>query len=64
MGVEYLHIHPCVTLSELLAGSADVRRAPYEWLFSFNRKATQDRSIRVILEADAFKEVHRIRRLP
>ena len=55
----YLHTHPAATYGDILAASADVRKAVYEWLFE-NSKRTQDPRIRTILEQEAFNEIHRM----
>jgi membrane peptidoglycan carboxypeptidase len=57
--VAYLVRHPEASLSEVLSASAPARQEAYSWLFKGSRKRAQDVRIRILLERDAFKEIHR-----
>ena len=56
--VAYKNRKPDASLQEVLEASAKARREAYDWLFLPRKKAAQDRSIRVILERDAFQHIH------
>ena len=56
--LEYLAQHPAATRSEILGASLQARRDAYDWLYVSRRRAAQDKRIRVILEKDAFAEIH------
>jgi membrane peptidoglycan carboxypeptidase len=51
--------HPKAELSEVLARGAAVRQEIYSWLTETKHKGAQDLRIRILLEKDAFKEIHR-----
>ncbi len=55
----YLNEHPEADLREVFAGSAVVRQEIYRWLTESKHKRAQDLRIRILLEKDAFKEIHR-----
>ena len=57
--LRYLAEHPNASLEEVLAASRAVQADSYRWLLRPQRKAAQDRGIRIILEQDAFVEIHR-----
>ncbi len=56
--LEYLTRHPAATRSEIQEASLQARRDAYDWLYVSRRRAAQDKRIRVILEKDAFAEIH------
>ncbi len=56
--VGYLAKHPNATRDEVLEASKEQRLAVYRWLLKSNRKASQQRRILTLLEAEAFKEIH------
>jgi membrane peptidoglycan carboxypeptidase len=56
--LEYLTRHPAATRSEIQEASLQARRDAYDWLYVSRRRAAQDQRIRVILEKDAFAEIH------
>ena len=55
----YLRQHPGATFAEAVNASANERRQAYSWLFRTRHKKAQDLRIRILLEADAFKEINR-----
>jgi membrane peptidoglycan carboxypeptidase len=55
----YLRQHPGATLAEAVNASANERQQAYSWLFRTRHKKAQDRRIRILLEADALKEINR-----
>jgi membrane peptidoglycan carboxypeptidase len=57
--VEYKFRNPGAGWSQIVAASARERQEVYRWLFRPNRKAAQDKRIRILLEEDAFREIHR-----
>jgi membrane peptidoglycan carboxypeptidase len=57
--VGYLAQHPKATRDEVMAASAEQRQQVYRWLFKNNRKVAQQQRIMMLLEAEAFKEIHR-----
>ncbi|MBS1854247.1 MAG: transglycosylase domain-containing protein [Acidobacteria bacterium] len=57
--VEYLERHPAATFAEVATASAGERQECYRWLFQNRRGHGQDLRIRSLLEADAFREIHR-----
>ncbi|MCP5110013.1 MAG: hypothetical protein GY953_04185, partial [bacterium] len=56
--VRYRSRQPGATLRDVLEVSKQARRESYNWLFLPSKKRAQDRSIRVILERDAFRQIH------
>ncbi|HUG81716.1 MAG TPA: transglycosylase domain-containing protein [Bryobacterales bacterium] len=56
---EYLARRPDATWEEVAEASADERQAVYVWLFRTRHKAAQDKRIRIVMEIDAFEELHR-----
>jgi membrane peptidoglycan carboxypeptidase len=58
--LEYKARRPQATLKEVLAAGEQVRQESYTWLFQAKNKRAQDRAIRIMLEREAFKEVHRV----
>ncbi|MCU0975411.1 MAG: transglycosylase domain-containing protein [Steroidobacteraceae bacterium] len=57
--VGYLRTRPEASLSQVFADSADERQDAYAWLFKTRRKGAQDRRIRMLVEKEAFEEIHR-----
>ena len=56
---EYLSRHPSASFQEVLTASGPVRQESYSWLFKSSRKNAQDMRIGIILERDAFEDIHR-----
>jgi membrane peptidoglycan carboxypeptidase len=56
--VAHLYRHPGASLRDVTTASAAVRQEVYRWLFKTGRKHTQDIRIRILLEAEAFLEIH------
>lgn len=54
----YLQTHPQASYSEAMRASMQVRQQAYGWLFRTRHVARQDRRIRTVLEADAFRAIH------
>jgi hypothetical protein len=57
--VGYLQRHPTATRQDVLQASRDQRQEAYRWLFRSSRKGTVDRRIRMVMEEDTFKRIHR-----
>jgi membrane peptidoglycan carboxypeptidase len=57
--VVYLRQHPNASKSELAQVSEQELVKVYAWLFKTHRKAAQDSRIRLILEQEAFMEIHK-----
>jgi membrane peptidoglycan carboxypeptidase len=57
--VGYLQRHPGAPRREVLQASADQRQEAYRWLFRSSRKGAVDRRIRMVMEEDTFKRIHR-----
>lgn len=57
--VAYLHRHPDAGLAQVLEASAAARQAAYAWLLNTRDRNAQDQRIRMLLEVDAFDEIHR-----
>jgi len=55
----YLREHPGATFAETVDASANERQQAYSWLFRTRHKKAQNLRIRILLEADAFKEINR-----
>ncbi len=56
--VRYLAEHPQATRDEVITASADQLQAVYRWLLKSKRKGGQLRRIMILLEQEAFKEIH------
>jgi membrane peptidoglycan carboxypeptidase len=56
--VGYLQEHPTTTRAGMLEASAEARQDSYAWLFRTKHKRAQDRSIRILLEEEAFVHIH------
>jgi len=56
--VAYLYRHPGASLRDVIAASAAARQEVYRWLFKTGHKYTQDKRIRILLETEAFLEIH------
>jgi membrane peptidoglycan carboxypeptidase len=57
--VAYLRAHPRATFAEAAAASVAERVAVYRWLMRSSRKRAQDTRIRILMEVEAFQEIHR-----
>jgi membrane peptidoglycan carboxypeptidase len=55
----YFRQHSGASFAEAVNASANERRQAYSWLFRTRHKKAQDLRIRILLEADAFKEINR-----
>ncbi len=56
---QYLFNNPHAPRLKMLADSADTRLNAYGWLFATKNKKAQDRSIRIMLEEEAFRQIHK-----
>ncbi|MDH4557010.1 penicillin-binding protein [Pseudomonas sp. BN417] len=54
----YLQAHPTATYREAVEASGDERREVYGWLFKSKRKYARDKRIRIMLEVEAFLDIH------
>jgi membrane peptidoglycan carboxypeptidase len=57
--LEYKRQNPGAKLDEIMTASKSVRRLSYEWLLRSRQDHAPDRAIRIMLEADAFAEIHK-----
>ena len=55
----YLIKHPEADLSEVITASAPQRQEVYGWLFRSRHKSARDSRIRIMLEVEAFTDIHR-----
>lgn len=55
----HLLARPEATLSEVLDAGVEARLESYGWLVRTRHRSAQDQRIRILIEEDAFKEVHR-----
>jgi membrane peptidoglycan carboxypeptidase len=58
--VAYLHDHPAATQADIIRDSAKERQQVYRWLFKTQHKAAQDSRIQMVMENEAFQEIHRM----
>jgi membrane peptidoglycan carboxypeptidase len=56
--VSYLRRHPHATWDEILDQSTALRKEAYQWLFRTSRRHAQDKRIRIMLEMEAFVDIH------
>ena len=56
--VGYLRHHPDATIKEVISAGAKERREVYAWLFKTHAKAAQDKRIAMLIEIEAFTEIH------
>lgn len=56
--VNYLQTHPGGSRRDMVDASAEVRQEVYQWLFKAKRKGAADSRIRIILEEEAFEQLH------
>lgn len=56
--MHYLQRHPEGTWDDLVPAGATVRQEVYGWLFDSKKKSAQDQRIRMLLEEEAFAEIH------
>ncbi|WP_178119281.1 transglycosylase domain-containing protein [Metapseudomonas lalkuanensis] len=54
----YLQAHPTATYRDAVEASGDERREVYGWLFKSKRKYARDKRIRIMLEVEAFLDIH------
>lgn len=57
--LHYLVQNPGASWSQLLEASREARIEAYDWLFSSRRKEAQNKRIAIMLEQDAFAEIHK-----
>ncbi|EWC40067.1 transglycosylase domain-containing protein [Stutzerimonas stutzeri] len=55
----YLIANPQATLSQVVADSRAERQEVYGWLFRSRHKSARDSRIRIMLEVEAFTDIHR-----
>ena len=55
----YLAEHPDAGLSEVITASAEQRQEVYGWLLRSRHKSARDSRIRIMLEVEAFTDIHR-----
>lgn len=54
----YLRENPTASYNEIIDASASERQEVYRWLFRTSRKHQQDRRLRIMLEEEAFDQIH------
>lgn len=57
--VGYLLEHPKATFAEAQRASIAQRQEVYEWLFKKSKRRAQDTRIKILIETEAFLEIHR-----
>jgi len=57
--VDFLTQHPEAGWNEVVKASWDARQNAYRWLWRTRHTIAQDRRIRIVLEMEAFDEIHR-----
>lgn len=57
--VAYRQRHPEAGWSEMVEASAEERQNVYKWLFQTRHHEAQNSRIRILIEMEAFKEIHR-----
>lgn len=55
----FLLDHPGATYKDALQESTSARQEVYNWLFSSRDKAAQNTRIRIVMETEAFREIHK-----
>jgi len=58
--VAFLKDSPGATQTDAVHASAHERQEVYRWLFNTRNKATQDTRIQIMMETEAFQEIHRM----
>ncbi|MFN7919005.1 MAG: transglycosylase domain-containing protein [Bryobacteraceae bacterium] len=58
--LEFLNQRPDAELEEVLDRSKEVRQDVYRWLYKPRHRHAQNLRIRILLEVDAFTEIHKI----
>jgi hypothetical protein len=56
--VGHLRAHPDASQSAFIEASTGVREDVYGWLYRTHRKSKQDHKIRIVLEIEAFEQIH------
>lgn len=56
--LDYLTQHLAATRSAIMEASLQARRDAYDWLYASRHRAAQDSRIGIVLEQDAFAEIH------
>lgn len=54
----FINKNPQATFSEAVAASAEQRQLVYRWLFKTSNRSARDTRIRIMLEAEAFLDIH------
>ena len=54
----YLLKHPDATLQEVISASVTERQQVYRWLFKTRRLYAQEKRIRILIEREAFAQIH------
>ena len=57
--LRFLHDHPDATHADIRTHSADARQEVYTWLFRTSRAEAQQQRLRIMVEEEAFKSIHR-----
>ncbi len=56
--LNYLNTHPQATMKEMIEASAEQRQQVYRWLFKTPNRKARDARIRIMLEVEAFTDIH------
>lgn len=56
--LSYMNKHPDAKFSDAVAQSSDQRQQVYRWLFKTSNRSARDNRIRIMLEVEAFLDIH------
>jgi membrane peptidoglycan carboxypeptidase len=56
--LNYLNTHPEATARDMIEASAEQRQQVYRWLFKTPNRKARDARIRIMLEVEAFTDIH------
>lgn len=56
--LSYMNSHPDAGFKDAVAASAEQRQQVYRWLFKTSNRSARDARIRIMLEVEAFTEIH------
>lgn len=56
--LSYMNSHPDSGFKDAVAASAEQRQQVYRWLFKTSNRSARDARIRIMLEVEAFTEIH------
>lgn len=56
--LSYMNSHPDASFKDAVAASGEQRQQVYRWLFKTSNRSARDARIRIMLEVEAFTEIH------